>query len=125
MRRPPRSTRTDTLVPTRRSSDLACRRRAPGRRQYPPHPPPSPARACPPETRPPRNPARPVPWGPKRCALLPLPVLLTQVAALRRSPPARKDEAVSSYHHPQFRSEEIRVGNACVSTCRYRGSTYL
>src|SRR3546814_3220818 len=79
MRRPPRSTRTDTLVPTRRSSDLACRRRAPGRRQYPPHPPPSPARACPPETRPPRNPARPVPWGPKRCALLPLPVLLTQV----------------------------------------------
>src|SRR3546814_14298126 len=111
IRRPPRSTRTDTLFP------YTTLFRSPGedlRMEGPASPrllelecPPSSSTSCPrpscwtPRARPCREPSPVSGWTPSpRCA------------------------SASGSSSPSPRSEELRVGTACVSTCRYRWSPY-
>src|SRR3546814_11103467 len=111
IRRPPRSTRTDTLFPTRRSSDrpLLKRRRRRHRRPRPP--------AF-------RPPSADIPMTGQRYRRqsTPIPRSITAISSsgmLRIPPissPMRRAASVSS--------EERRGGNECVSTCRSRWSPY-
>src|SRR3546814_14470546 len=114
IRRPPRSTRTDTLFP------YTTLFRSPATR----------ASSCPPRTQPDVS-----TLSMPRARLARMKSLLFLAAALRgrphECPPAHRlrpavagSAAARRLVDQRARSEERRVGTGCVSTCRYRWSLY-
>src|SRR3546814_19732529 len=112
--RPPKSTRTDTRLPTRRSSDLADRARRRGRA-------PAHRRTGPRAHR--RGDGRRTGTGREAVAT----PMSHAPPPPRETPPPTTDEAQAHAGTRPLhgaRSAERRVGNECVRTCRPRWSPY-